>query len=173
MRDIESSPLDMQHTFYPERPHHIPATSDLPVVSRERKYKRVATVAYVNAKITLSLLPTDRRLTRFAVFCLVVIISSECSYVFSGMSHPHKNARTLHEACAKRLIHFFRHILFQRCVIAPSVTLYERHWRFAGTSTGGKNCEEIAHPGTFDWIERDAGNRVGYGSANPLDDNLV
>jgi hypothetical protein len=56
-------------------------------------------------------------------------------------------------------------------VVAPGVTFCEHRWRFAGT--GGDDREEIARPGTSDWIERDAGNGVGYGTADPLDDGLV
>ena len=88
------------------------------------------------------------------------------------MSYPHKDARTPHGACAApppqpppRLF------VFQRSVVATGVTFCERRCHFAGT--GGEDCEGIARPGTFDWIERDAGNRVGYGAADPRDDGLV
>ena len=77
----------------------------------------------------------------------------------------------LRTGLAQRLLHSFRHVFFQRSVVAPGVTFCERRWHFAGT--GGEDCEEIARPGTFDWIECDAGNRVGYGAADTLDDGLV
>ena len=63
--------------------------------------------------------------------------------------------RELCTRLAQRLLHSFRHVFFQRSVVAPGVTFYERRWHFAGTG-GEEDCEGVApsRPGTFDWIER-------------------
>ena len=86
------------------------------------------------------------------------------------MSYPHEDARTPHGACA-----------------APPPQLPPRHFStIRGCSRRNvlraqlalrryrrEDCEEIARPGPFDRIERDAGNGIGYGAADTLDNGLV